>query len=112
MAQKSFELEQARKDKALGKLLKNVDVYKVGHHGSLNATPKSLWNAFSHGGPKTKRGRLQTFMSTLPDKHGDPASKTEVPRRSLVTELSSKSTLVRTDKYPAGELCTATSITV
>ena len=25
------------------KLLASVNVYKVGHHGSLNATPKSLW---------------------------------------------------------------------
>ena len=32
-------------------LLKDVDLYKVGHHGSLNATPKSLWTDFS------KRGR-------------------------------------------------------
>ena len=26
------------------KLLSGVNVYKVGHHGSLNATPKSLWS--------------------------------------------------------------------
>ena len=107
-----YALDQAKKVKALGKLLKDVDVYKVGHHGSLNATPKSLWNGFAHGGPKTRKSRLQTFMSTLPDKHGDPDSKTEVPRRSLVTELTRKSTLVRTDKYRAGEVCTVTPITV
>ena len=25
-------------------ILRRVELYKVGHHGSLNATPKSLWH--------------------------------------------------------------------
>ena len=37
---------------AVMKLLTDVDVYKVGHHGSLNATPKTLWNHFSHRNKK------------------------------------------------------------
>ena len=28
-------------------LLKETTVYKVGHHGSRNATPKTLWKDFS-----------------------------------------------------------------
>src|SRR5207244_3942308 len=34
------------------KLLAEVDVYKVGHHGSLNATPKTLWNLFQNRSKK------------------------------------------------------------
>lgn len=74
-------------------MLKDVDVYKVGHHGSLNATPKTLWDAFSKRSvKKTKPGRLVTLMSTRSDsKHGHVESKTEVPRRTLVSELKRNS---------------------
>src|SRR5215813_5489821 len=30
------------------KALRSVNLYKVGHHGSLNATPKSLWKLFKN----------------------------------------------------------------
>ena len=68
-------------------MLADVDFYKVGHHGSLNATPrKLLWEAF-----KKRKGRqLCTMMSTMAGKHGRTASKTEVPRRTLVTALKSR----------------------
>ena len=36
-------------------LLRNVDLYKVGHHGSRNATPKTLWNTSRTD--RKKRGR-------------------------------------------------------
>jgi hypothetical protein len=70
-------------------LLKDVDVYKVGHHGSLNATPKTLWNGFAKRSvKKTKPGRIVTLMSTRSDsKHGHVESRTEVPRRTLVSAL-------------------------
>ncbi len=74
--------------------LEDVDFYKVGHHGSLNATPKSLlWNNFE------RRGQgLQTVVSTLKGvhggKHGQP---TEVPRETLVTALRSESVLLTTE---------------
>jgi hypothetical protein len=71
-------------------LLADVDVYKVGHHGSLNATPKSLWKLFRKKGG---RGSLRTFLSTRPGKHGDSRRGTEVPRRKLVVELEEKSKL-------------------
>lgn len=73
------------------KLLAKTDVYKVGHHGSLNATPKTLWNLFEHRGPKGAEGRLQTVVSTMPGKHGKTDNNTEVPRRPLVTELEARS---------------------
>jgi hypothetical protein len=78
-------------------LLEDVDVYKVGHHGSLNATPKSMWERFTRRGPEGT-GRLKTFMSTRPDKHGHKENGTEVPRRPLVEALEADSDLFRTDR--------------
>ncbi len=79
-------------------LLEEVDLYKVGHHGSLNATPRSLWAKFRKKGGAEMEGRLQSVMSTKPDKHGSEANHSEVPRRPLVEELESESELLRTDK--------------
>lgn len=77
----------------IAELLASVDVYKVGHHGSLNATPKSLWAAFKKRGNQSKTGRLKTVLSTMPGKHGTEAAKTEVPRRTLLSALQSESEL-------------------
>ena len=81
-------------------LLKRVTVYKVGHHGSLNATPKSLWKLFANKG----KARMTSLLSTLEDVHGERKRKTEVPRRTLVTELRAKSRLVSTQDFRAGVL--------
>lgn len=75
---------------AVRRLLEGVDVYKVGHHGSRNATPKTLWNGFKKRSDK-KGKRLQTFCSTMPGKHGKATSKTEVPRKTLVEALKTES---------------------
>ncbi|TFW20088.1 hypothetical protein [Duganella callida] len=75
------------------KLLESVDVYKVGHHGSLNATPRSMWNAFSKKGPKSRKGRMTTVLSTRPDKHGSVEAGTEVPRTTLLNELGAHTDL-------------------
>ena len=78
-------------------LVETVDVYKVGHHGSLNATPKeSLWGRFKKKGKKT--GRLVTMLSTEPGHHGRPANCTEVPRDTLVEALDRDSKLLSTHK--------------
>lgn len=80
--------EFALAQKKYSKALSQVNLYKVGHHGSLNATPKSLWKLFDHRSTsKSARNRLQSLMSTLEGKHGHAADNTEVPRRSLVAEL-------------------------
>jgi len=69
------------------KLLKSVDLYKVGHHGSLNATPKTLWNTFSQKHKtKGKKNRLVSVMSTLHGVHGK-SDATAVPRATLVNDL-------------------------
>lgn len=80
--------------------LRNVTLYKVGHHGSLNATPKRVWERFDARGAKGKAGRLATVMSTLPGKHGSESSGTEVPREKLVAALQKESDLTRTDAFP------------
>jgi hypothetical protein len=79
--------------------LKNVDVYKVGHHGSLNATPKTLWNLFTKRGNRAKRARLTTLLSTRSNsKHGHRETRTEVPRESLITQLRARSTFRSTQE--------------
>ena len=86
-------------------LLKDVLVYKVGHHGSLNATPKSLWNLFARKREQDGPGRLQTVLSTKPGKHGSVQSNTEVPRRTLVAELQKQSDFFSTQDLPKAEIC-------
>jgi hypothetical protein len=58
--------------------LRDVDLYKVGHHGSLNATPRTLWNLFDKRSPrKSDAARLSTVLSTRTDsKHGHRVSGT------------------------------------
>lgn len=84
-----YALDQAGVRDKLGK----VNLYKVGHHGSLNATPKNLWNGFEKRSRKPGKDRLMSFLSTKDGVHGKEASGTEVPRRSLVDALRSESQL-------------------
>ena len=72
-------------------------------HGSLNATPKTLWNNFKKKSKKkSAANRLTTVMSTVTDsKHGDPEHDSEVPREKLVTALRGFSTLRTTQELEA-----------
>ncbi|MCA9488367.1 MAG: hypothetical protein KC621_00545 [Myxococcales bacterium] len=83
-------------------MLERTTFYKVGHHGSLNATPSSLWKSFERRG--ADEGRLVTALSTLKGVHGSVQRRTEVPRRRLVDALRHESVLHRTDDGRAG-LC-------
>jgi hypothetical protein len=83
----SHALFEARNSAAIRARLRNATFYKVGHHGSLNATPKTLWNAFSKRSETAGPDRLRTMVSTLAGKHGDPLRGTEVPRSKLVDAL-------------------------
>ncbi|MBM4779122.1 MAG: MBL fold metallo-hydrolase [Archangiaceae bacterium] len=76
-------------------LLEGVDLYKVGHHGSLNATPRTLWGLFS----KKKKKGLVTVLSTKTGKHGHAQSGTEVPRKTLLETLKKESELVSTQRF-------------
>jgi beta-lactamase superfamily II metal-dependent hydrolase len=90
-----YALKVADEKKQNVKDLADVNVYKVGHHGSLNATPKTLWNGF-----KKKGKGLETLLSTRRGKHGSTDSGTEVPRKVLETALEKQSKLHSTLKLP------------
>ena len=95
----------------LCELLKQVDVYKVGHHGSLNATPKTLWQLFAKKSPDPETPwRMDSLMSTMEGKHGSPKSKTEVPRKTLTDALREQTNLISTHEVSADELCVIKTI--
>ncbi|HEX4301808.1 MAG TPA: hypothetical protein VHZ78_03390 [Rhizomicrobium sp.] len=74
-------------------LLAGVNVYKVGHHGSLNATPISLWKKFSLRQNKS----LRTLLSTHDGEYG------QVPKDSLLAALKSDSQLLSTADFTADQ---------
>jgi hypothetical protein len=78
------------------KLLAGVDVYKVGHHGSLNATPRTMLELFKKRRSKRKNGIMHSLLSTLEGVHGSAERRTEVPRTRLVEELEKETQLVST----------------
>jgi hypothetical protein len=92
----SYALDAAKGSAGIRRKLAKVDLYKVGHHGSLNATPKTLWNLFDRKGTASKKGRLVTVLSTMAGKHGSRDRGTEVPRGPLITALEESSDLVNT----------------
>jgi hypothetical protein len=101
-----YALKHAKDRKKKLAVLGQVELYKVGHHGSLNATPKSLWKLFDlrSGDPENAK-RLKTLVSTLKGKHGHETRGTEVPRKKLVDELKAKSDFFSTDsKEMANEM--------
>jgi hypothetical protein len=89
--------------KALRADIGTIDLYKVGHHGSRNATPRSLVTLWQ---PHTRP--FVSMMSTLPDVHGETEA-TAVPRATLVTALEGLGALYRTDKLAVTEMSTAVS---
>ena len=102
--------EYILKNKSLMNELKSVDVYKVGHHGSLNATPKSLWEAFEKKGDADREDRMISLLSTLSGKHGNEHRGTEVPRKTLVSELEHRTDLLNTEDLSDDELFLLTEI--
>jgi len=104
-----YALGDAPDAKATKALLADVDVYKVGHHGSRNATPKQLfWEGLKKRGPREGE-RLVTFLSTMPGKHPG------VPRPSLVDALDQETDLFTTTDLPKGKemkLCEPITITI
>lgn len=96
--------EYALRNDRYVELLRNVDLYKVGHHGSRNATPRRLWDLFNKRGDGGTADRLTSVMSTLHGVHGDSDAKTEVPRMSLVEALKNSSDLHSTEDLEAGRL--------
>ena len=84
--------------------LKDVAVYKVGHHGSRNATPLDLWNQFAKRSADPGRAeRLKTLLSTEAGKHGREETHTEVPRGTLVQALKDNSDFHTTEDVATGD---------
>lgn len=95
-----YALKVAR-DKATNlRLLRQVDVYKVGHHGSRNATPRTLFDLWPD--PATPADRtITSIMSTKGNVHGD-TPETAVPRSTLKAALDTKTLLHTTEDLPDG----------
>ena len=74
------------------KILASLDFYKVGHHGSTNATPKDALDAMREG--------VVAMCSTQPGCYGSSKSGTEVPRIPLLEAIEKKSDnqLARSDQ--------------
>jgi hypothetical protein len=81
-----YALKVADVEENLG-LLREVDLYKVGHHGSRNATPRTLFNLWTE--ETTIDHSLVAMMSTKAGVHGRHP-ETAVPRETLVTELKDR----------------------
>jgi hypothetical protein len=90
----SWALKNAPDSTRICKLLESVDLYKVGHHGSRNATPRSLFRLW---GEEPDPARPMTaLMSTLSGVHGR-SEATRVPRATLVAALQRRMDLITTD---------------
>ena len=76
-------------------LLETIDFYKVGHHGSTNATPIQAVEA-AIGRPKSSHGFV-SMCSTEFGVYGNVDKKTEVPRKPLMDVLEKDSWLIRSD---------------
>jgi beta-lactamase superfamily II metal-dependent hydrolase len=83
-------------DRAKG-ILGSIDFYKVGHHGSTNATPIPAVGALNQ--------KCACMCSTARGCYGKLASKTEVPRTALIDALETRSgnRLVCSDWIPTKE---------
>jgi beta-lactamase superfamily II metal-dependent hydrolase len=90
-----YTLDRLPKDRALRRRLGEVDLYKVGHHGSRNATPRSLLELWDGDPP------LVALLSTRPGAHGKTEA-TAVPRATLVAALEERAELYSTEGLDEG----------
>jgi hypothetical protein len=86
------------------KLLVGTTLYKVGHHGSRNATPKAgLWDHFAkRSAKKDVADRMWSIVSTMPGKHGTTEA-TKVPRKTLVDTLKNDTNFRTTQDFERAE---------
>jgi hypothetical protein len=87
------------------KLLSATTLYKVGHHGSRNATPKEgLWQRFAkRSAATTGDGRMWSIVSTMANKHGTTEA-TRVPRKTLVDALAQETNFRTTQDFERAEV--------
>jgi hypothetical protein len=74
------------------RMLSDIDVYKVSHHGGGSGTPRFFWNALLAG----RERPLTSLLSTRDGMHGRAESRTEIPRVALVDELRRAGTVLDT----------------
>lgn len=92
-----YTLNQLQNDPELTAKLAGIDLYKVGHHGSRNATPRSLYNLWRRR-PATAPA-MTVLMSTTSGVHGDTPA-TAVPRATLIEALKQVGEVHSTDDLP------------
>jgi len=85
------------------RILSSVDFYKVGHHGSTNATPLAVVGTLS-----TECAAMCSTETGYPSRkrtYGSVKAKTEVPRTALMDALEKRTgrKLVRSDWIAAGD---------
>lgn len=85
-----YILGKLRTRRALEGKLRELDLYKVGHHGSRNATPRDLVGLWGNDSD------LVSLLSTRPGVHGKTEA-TAVPRATLLTALEDRSRLFSTE---------------
>jgi hypothetical protein len=96
----NFALKNAPEAEQLRDELARVDLYKVGHHGSRNATPRTLFGLWMEGAARERP--MVGLMSTLSGVHGE-TDATRVPRATLVAALEERMSLFSTEALPAEE---------
>ena len=79
-------------------ILNTIDFYKVGHHGSTNATPIQAVEA-AIARPKSSKGFV-SMCSTEDEVFGSRENESEVPRLPLMKVLADGSCLLRSDSIP------------
>jgi hypothetical protein len=82
----------------LSQALASVELYKVGHHGSRNATPRRLVGLWKSA------GRERELCSVLSTRHGvfHQTVQGAVPKKELVDALKELGPVHSTDELPAG----------
>jgi beta-lactamase superfamily II metal-dependent hydrolase len=77
-------------------ILRTIDFYKVGHHGSTNATPIQAVDAM---GKNHSANGFVAMCSTEFGVFGKTANESEVPRTPLMKALGDECALVRSDSF-------------
>lgn len=84
-------------DRALRRRLSEVDVYKIGHHGSRNATPRRLVELWSRS--RDRGHELTSLLSTRTGTYGTTAEG-QVPKPELIQALERLGRLHTTEALP------------
>ena len=95
----SYTLKEMERRPSLRDDLQQVNFYKVGHHGSRNATPKTLYKLWTEPGIDHE---MIALVSTMANVHGE-TTQTAVPRATLVNALKRRMPLLSTQTLKKDE---------